>query len=223
MAVGPPESERVDAEHDGAIGEGLTLGLHLHRAALEVDLRIRQQETPGDRGEGTPPDHQEDLEQGAVEGRGFHVADVALYAREPEGKGSIEAAEGLRDRIAFDAVADHGPGRVGLDVVEVPRRPTRTGAGSAHQLDLRVPGGRGDVAALRQSARVVGGAGRIDRASLHHGEYGVSVPLGRFERLDGERKGPFRAHVPVRVGVEGMAPAVGADDPQGIERGAQSG
>ena len=189
VPVGSPEPERIDADSDGAIGERLALGLHVHGTALEIDLRVRHQEVPRDRRKGAPLHHQEDLEQGAVEGRGFHVPHVALHRCQPERHGSIEAAEGFRDRVAFDAVAHHGAGRMGFDVVEVLRRPARAGAGRAHQVGLRVTGGRGDVASLRQAAGAVGGARRIDRGPLQHGVDVVSVSLGGLERLDRECEG----------------------------------
>ena len=223
VPVGPSEPERIDADGHGAIGERLALRLHLHGAALEVDLRVRHQEAPRDRRERAPLDHQEHLEQRAVERGGLHVPHVALHAGKPQRNGSAASAERLRDRVALDAVAHHGAGRMGFDVVEVPRRPPRAGAGRAHQLDLRVPGGCGDVAPLGEAAGAVGGAGRIERGSLHHGANRVSVPLRRLEWLDREREGPFGTHVSVRFRVERVTLAVGADDPQGIERGAQPG
>ena len=60
VPVGTPEPERIDAEGDGAIGERLALGLHVHGATLEVDLRVRHQEVPRDRRKGAPLHHQED-------------------------------------------------------------------------------------------------------------------------------------------------------------------
>ena len=221
VPVGSPEPERIDADGDRAIGERLALGLHVHGTALEIDLRVRHQEVPRDRRKGAPLHHQEDLEQGAVEGRGFHVPHVALHRCQPERHGSIEAAEGFRDRVAFDAVAHHGAGRMRFDVVEVPRCTARAGAGRTHQLDLRVTGRRGDVAPLRQAAGAVGGARGIDRGPLQHAVDGVSVPLGRRERLDREREGSLGTHVPVRFRVERVALAVGADDSQGVEGCAQ--
>ena len=80
VAVGPAEAERVDSDDDGALGKGLAGRLHLHRAGVEVDLRVRRQEIPGSGSERAMPQHQDDFEQGAMERRCFHVAHVALDA-----------------------------------------------------------------------------------------------------------------------------------------------
>ena len=169
------------------------------------------------------PQHQDDLEQSAVERRRLHVAHVALDAGYPQRRLAVDAAERLRDGVPLDAVAHHGAGCVGLDVVEVPRCAAGPGAGHAHEGHLCVTGGCGDVTPLGEAVGAVGRAGRIDRGRLDDGVNVVAVPLGRGERLDRKAERALRAHVAVGVGVEGVALAVRADDAQGIEGDAEPG
>ena len=222
VPVRPPETEGVDADHDGISGKGLALRLHPHGTVVEVDLRIRHQEVPRRRCEGAPLHHQDDLEQRAVEGGRLHVSDVALDARDTKRNLAFVSSEGLRYGVAFDAVPDPGARRVGFDVVELQGSASGPGAGGAHQLDLSVTGRRGDVAARRQPFAAVGGAGRIDGGRLDDGVYGVAVPLGRCERLDGEDERPLGAHVAVGFRVEGVALALRADDPHEVEAAAHA-
>ena len=217
MSVGAAEAERVDPDHHWALGKGLAGGLHLHRAAVEVDLRIGDQEVLGSRGERAVLHHQNDFEQRAVERGGFHVADIALDARNAQRNLARTAAERRRDRVSLDPVADDGAGRMSLDIVEFSRVAARPGAGLLHEFHLRVTGGRGDVAALGEAGAVIGGAGCIHRGCLHDGADAVAVPFGPFQWLDRKRERAFGAHVAVGLGVEGMALAVRADHPQGIE------
>ena len=84
-------------------------------------------------------------------------------------------------------------------------------------------GGGSDVASLRQPHAAVGGAGGVHGGRLHHGVDGIAVTLRRRQRLDGEHERPFRAQVAVGVRVEGVALALRADHPQGVEAGALPG
>ena len=136
VAVGPAEPEGIDPDHDRTVGEGLADGLHLHRAAVEVDLQVRRQEVLRDGGEGASPHHHDDLEQRAGERRRFQVSDVALHAGDAERSLALDAPVGLGDGVPFDAVAHDGAGRVRLDVVEVPRVEPCPRSRGAHHLDL---------------------------------------------------------------------------------------
>ena len=217
MPVGAAETEGIDTDHDGAVGERLACRLHLHRAAVEVDFQIGRQEVPRYRREGAPLHHHDDLEQRAGEGGRFQVPDVALDAGHAQRNVALDAAEGLGDGIPLDAVAHDGAGGVRLDVVEVLGPQPRALACGAHQFDLRMAGRSGDVPALGETGGVVRGAGRIHRSRLDDGEDVITVPFGCLQRLDGEDEAPFGAHVAVGVRVERVTPAVGADHAEGIE------
>jgi hypothetical protein len=54
-------------------------------------------------------EHQQHLEQGAGEGGGLHVPDVALDAGHPERDRPVPAAEDLADRVPLDLVVGPGP------------------------------------------------------------------------------------------------------------------
>ena len=223
VPVGASEAEGVDADDDGMLGEGLDFRLHPHRAAVEVDLGIRHQVVLRHRREGAPLHHQDDLQHRAMEGGRFHVPDVALDARDPERHLAIGPRERLRDGVALDQIAHHGARRVGLEVVELPGGASGARGGGAHQLDLGVARRRGDVPARCKADGVVGRAGGVDRARLDHRMNGIAVALGRRERLQREDEGAFGTHVAVGLGVEGVALALRADDPQEVEAAAQPG
>ena len=158
-----------------------------------------------------------------MEGRGLHVTHVALDAGDAERSLATRTTERFADRVPFDAVADYRAGRVGFDVVEIARGDTGSHARSAHQLDLRMARRGGDVAALGESRTAVGRASRVHGRGVHQRVDAVSVSLGSCQRLEGEDERPFRANVPVGVGVEGMTLAVRADDAKGVEGGAEPG
>ncbi len=223
MPVGAAETEGIDTDHDGAVGERLACRLHLHGAAVEVDFQIGRQEVPRDRREGASLHHHDDLEQRAGEGGRLQVPDVALDAGHAQRDLAFDAAEGLGDGIPLDSVAHDGACGMRLDVVEIPRPQPGPSTGAAHQFDLRMAGRCGDVPALREPAAVVGGPRRIDRGGFDHRVDVVPFPFGRFQRLDGENEGPFGTHVAVGVGIERVTPAVGADDAEGIEGDAAPG
>ena len=183
VSVRAAEAERIDPHDHRALREGFASGLHLHGAAVEVDLGIRDQVVLRDRSEGPPLHHQEDLEQRAVEGRGFHVSDIALDAGEAERDRAIVAAEGFADRVPLDPVAHHGARRVCLDVVELGGRAAGSRAGRAHQLHLRVSGWRSDVAARCQSHGTISRTCRVHGGGVDHGMDSVSIPLGGFQGL----------------------------------------
>ena len=158
-----------------------------------------------------------------MERRSFHVADVALDAGKAQGDVAGDAPERRRDGVPLDPVAHHGAGRVGLDVVEVFRAAARAGGGLPHERHLRVPGGRGDVAALGEADAVVGGAGGVHCRGLDHRADAVAVALGRRQWLDREAERAFGAQVAVGLRVEGVALAVRADDAERVEADAESG
>ena len=74
---------------------------------------------------------------------------VALDARNPQRHVALDTAERCGDGVALDAVADHGAGGMGFDIVELLRRAACTGTGGAHQFYLCVPSRCGDVPSLR--------------------------------------------------------------------------
>ena len=221
VPVGAAEAKGVDADQHRAVRERIAGRLHQHRATVEVDVRIRDHVVLRHRREGPPPHHQHDLVEGRRERGRFHVPHVALDACHPERR-VPPVTERFGDGVALDAVADHRAGRMGFDVVELPRLPAGAGAGRAHQVHLRMSGRRRDVAPRRKARSTVGGAGGIDRGGLHHGVDGVAVPFGRRQRFDRENEGSFRTHVTVRLRVEGVASPIRADDPQRVEAGAEA-
>ena len=191
VPVGTAKAERVDSHDHWTLGKRLAVGLHLHGTAVEVDFRIGHHEILGDRRECPPLQHQEDLEQGAVERRGFHVPQIALDACDPQRGLSFGSGKRVRDGVSFDPVPHDRAGGMCLDVVEFLRRATGAGASNTHQLRLGVTGGGRDVASLRQALTPVGGAGRIHGGSFDDGVDGVPVALGCRQRFDGEDERPF--------------------------------
>ena len=151
------------------------------------------------------------------------MSHVALDARNPQRHFAPVAAERFGDGVALDSVTHDGAGGMRFDIVELPRRTARTGAGGAHQLHLGMPGRCGNVPPRCQAVGAVGGTGRIDRGRLDHSVDGVSVPFGCRQGLDCEDEGPFRSHVPVGFRIEGMTSPVGADHTQRVETRAESG
>ena len=223
VPVGAAKAERIDADQDRRFGKRLARRLHLHGAVLEIDLGVRHQVIFRNRRERAPLHHQHDLEQSAMESGGFHVPYIALDTGNSQRHLPVETAERLVDGGPLNAVAHHGTGGMGFNVVEFSRFVAGTSARQAHQVRLRVTGRGGDVTPLSQAAAAVGSPGRIDCRCLHDGVYRVPVSLGRFQGLDRKDERPFRAHVAVGFRVEGVALAVWADDPQGVEGSAKPG
>ena len=202
MPVGATESEGVDANDDGMFGKGLDFRLHLHRAAVKVNLGIRDQVVLRRRREGSPLHHQDDLQQRAMERGSFHVPDVALDAGHAKRHFAFKPAERLRDGIAFDPISHHGACRVSFDVVEFQGAATGTGECGAHQFRLCVSGRRGDVAARRQANGVVRRARCVDRARLDYGMNVVPIALCRRQGFQRENEGAFGTHIAIGLGVE---------------------
>ena len=223
MPVGTAEAEGIDADHGRTVRKGLTGRLNLHRATVEVDFRIRDQVVPGGGGEGPFLHHQNDLEQGAVKRGGFHVSHVALHAGNSEWVRPVKAAIRLRDGVSFNAVSDHGAGGMRFNVIEVTRMAAGMDAGRPHQFNLRMLGRCGDGTSRHQFVRAVSRSSRIDRGCLHHRVYVISVPLRRLQGLEGKQERTFRPHVAVGLCIKGIALAVRAYDPKGVEAGTEPG
>ena len=219
VPVRAAEPERVDPDGDRPVRERLAPGLHPHRTAVEIDLRVRGAVARRHRSEGAVLEHEQDLDEGAVECRRLHVSEVALDARDPEGLAPART-EGVGDRAAFDGIADRGPRGVGLHVVEGRRIEPGARACLVDHRHLRVAGRCGDVAALRGAFGPVGRARGIDGGALDEGEDPVPVRLGDGEGFDREDEGALGAEVSVRARVEAPASPFGADDAKRVEPGA---
>ena len=222
VSVRASKSERIDPDDHRVIRKGFARCLDLHGAAVEVDFRIGYLKVVRCRCEGAPLHHQNDLQQGAVEGGGLHVSDVALHAGDSQRNLAFAVTERFRDGVSFDGVAYRGPGCVGLDVVEIDRAAAGACCGFSHQLDLAVVGGCADEATWRKTECSVGRPGRVDCCGFDHGVDWVPVPLGCRKGLDGKDERTFGTHVSVGPGIEGMTLAVRADDPHEVETAAHS-
>jgi hypothetical protein len=107
--------------------------------------------------------------------------------------------------VRLDRVAQERAGAVGLDVLDPPRVQARPPVGGAEH-GLLAPPARG-----RQP---VGAPVLVDRAAPDHGIDRVAVGQGAPQRLQHDEAGPLAADVAVGPRVEGLAQAVGGEEPR---------
>ena len=140
MGVGPPETEAVDTDGQGAaFGERPRCQHHVHIGLVEVQLRVEAVDTDGGGDEALGQATQRLVESGDA-GRCLQVADVALDRADRQWVVTM-SPKGLADGGDFDGISDGGAGPMGFQVVQSVGIDPRPGVDLGQQLGLNLSAG----------------------------------------------------------------------------------
>ncbi|MEZ4454680.1 MAG: hypothetical protein R3B09_34835, partial [Nannocystaceae bacterium] len=201
MRVGPGDPEGAHAGEAGPLAgrPGAGLGRDHQRQLADVDLRVQALEVEVAR-DFLALEGQRRLDHPGDPGGGLEVAHVGLHRADDQRRlGAAAGAEGGREGVELDRVAERRAGPVGLDVVDRGRGDPGVGE---RPPDHRLLGG---AVRDRQAAAAPVVA---DRRAADDGDDRVAVAERVREALQHDHPAPLAADQAVGGGVEGLAAAV---------------